>query len=962
MLAQISAAPMRNAIRNLLILLIAGSASAQITILKNFGSDEGLCQSHVFSLCEDRSGFLWIGTYNGVSRWDGMGFLTFDKSNGLAGNQVIAIHEGRDSTIYFGTDEGLSCYRSGQLDTNSFKDLASGERVQAIHQSADGALFIGTAQSGILVCREGRVDTLNLRGGLPSNTITGFAETADSTLVIGTRNGVCFLKDGRLALMPELAGVAITHICPLAGDGLAFTTLRRGILIYHDRRVAAAACNEKLIQARVYAVAEDSDGTLYCATFGRGVLILRNGQLQQQLTEENGLPHNNVFALLASRSGALYIGTVAGLGIYKQGMLSVYNEDVGIAKNFVVSICPGRDGSVYFGTFGGGITRLRSGRYEGLTHKEGLAGDMVYCVREIDGVLYCGTTAGLSILQQGRFLTLAKSAAGQPLRIRSILPAPRGGILLADAEGLLLLRGGKIELLSKVHNRHILAMDGDGAGHLYLATDKGAFTFCRGQLDSVTVVPQTTVFSVRCLRDGRICFGTDIGLYIAEGDSGRLLTVKDGLLHNSIADILEDPAGRIFLLTMRGVNILDPSRQHLIIRSLQHSDGLANDECSANSGCVDRRGRIWIGSIRGAACYDPLLDRPHTVPPQMHIESMRLFDREIPEYQRLAAPDFAHDQNYFKFDFIGINLRAPDKVRYRYRMAGVDAQWVETRERFVQYTSLDDGHYAFEVKGCNEWGVWSEPARVRFSIAPAFWERWWFLASIILVAAGTAAFLITHRVRRLLSIERLRAHIAADLHDQIGSGLTEIAILSEAAGQKWAGTSPQVAPALQKISEISGALIDSMSDIVWLVNPKRDSLYDLLLRLKDSYDEVLTAAGISLQTRNLQQLEKLHLPMNCRQNLYLILKEAFTNCLKHSGCRNIVVQAGIRRGYLHLAIADDGIGFYPQHDGHGNGLANMKRRAQVIGGALTVHSEPGSGTTISYDGRIQSKYFESKLS
>ncbi len=941
---------MRKSLFTFFLFVIVCPAAAQIKILRNIGSDEGLCQSHVFSICEDRRGFLWIGTYNGISRWDGKRFLTFDKSDGLAGNQVSAIYEGLDSTMYFGTDEGLSWYKNGLLSSAPLKVGHTGERIQAVYQTTDGALFVGTARRGILIYHKGRVDTLNLRSGLPSNAITSFAGTADSALVIGTKNGICFYKGGRLTCPEELSGMTITHICPLAKGGFAFTSLQRGVQIWRDQMVSSLPFNEELIKARVYAVAEDSNGTLFCATFGKGVLVLEDGRLQR-LTEENGLAHNNVFAILCGHSGSLYFGTVAGLSIYRHGVLSVYDEEIGIARKFVISISEGGDGAFYFGTFGGGITRLREGRYDQLNRKNGLAGDMVYCVREIDGALYCGTTEGLSLLQDGRFTTIKSADDGQSLRIRAIMPTRSGEIMLAGAAGLHRLRAGRADLISSMHDRSVFSMCEGPSGEFYLATDKGAYRYNNLTLDSIAVVPKTMVFAARALRDGRICFGTDLGLYIVKDESSQVLAVKDGLLHNSVVDVLEDAAGRIYLLTMRGVNILDFSSAQLRIRSLQNSDGLASDECSANSGWVDRKGRIWIGSIRGATCYDPAHDRPDALPPKMHIERMRLFDQDIP-IQRQTAPVFANDQNYFKFDFVGINLQAPDKVRYRYQLQGVDAAWVDTRETFVQYTSLDDGEYRFDVKACNDWGVWSEPASVRFVIRPAFWETWWFLSLVSVLAAGAAALVITRRVRYLLSIERLRMRIAADLHDQIGSGLTEISILSEVARQKHEKAMPQVVPTLNKISEISRTLVDNMSDIVWLVNPKRDSLYDLLIRLKDAYDEVLTSSGISLQTQNLQQLHELRLPMDYRQNLYMILKEALNNSLKHSHCRQISLTADIQHRHLHLCLEDDGDGFDARRDGRGNGLVNMKRRAQALGGALIVESAVGAGTRICFDGRI----------
>jgi signal transduction histidine kinase len=271
----------------------------------------------------------------------------------------------------------------------------------------------------------------------------------------------------------------------------------------------------------------------------------------------------------------------------------------------------------------------------------------------------------------------------------------------------------------------------------------------------------------------------------------------------------------------------------------------------------------------------------------------------------------------------------------------------------VQYTNLDDGSYEFEVKAMNEWGYWSEPATLAFAIRPPFWERWWFIAVMTLSIGGALAYLITLRVRQLLAIERLRTRIAADLHDNIGAGLTEISILSEV-GTKQMARYPQngVAEHFGKIGHISRALVDRMNDIVWLVNPKRDSLYDLIQQLGSSFEEISTCSGMVFRARNLEVLRKVRLSMDYRQQLFHIFKEALHNSLKHSAAGEVILEAHVQGRRLQMRLKDDGKGFDGEKFSNGNGLENMKRRAEMIGGKLEVRTAAGKGTTVEFNGKL----------
>ena len=316
-------------------------------------------------------------------------------------------------------------------------------------------------------------------------------------------------------------------------------------------------------------------------------------------------------------------------------------------------------------------------------------------------------------------------------------------------------------------------------------------------------------------------------------------------------------------------------------------------------------------------------------------------------------PTLRHNQNYLDFQFIGLNIPQSHKTVYQYKLNVVDIDWVEGKETHVQYTSLDDGQYTFEVKARNEWGFWSEPASLSFVIDPAWWETWWFYSLAFFAIGSLIAFISSYRYRHLLTVEKMRTKISTDLHDSVGSGLSEISILSELLGAQVNKEKEDFKSGLNNISTISRSLIESMSDIVWLVNPKKDTLKDLFKRLQLSYHEVLKYSDIDLLVENLDELENVRLPMNFRQHIYLIFKEAINNAIKYSSGDLLTLKIETSGNNLKVIFSDNGKGFELNSEKMGNGLINMKNRAKEIGGDINYFSEINKGTKVIFEGKFQ---------
>jgi signal transduction histidine kinase/ligand-binding sensor domain-containing protein len=921
--------------------------SAQIKIFTNIGADEGLCQSHVFCMLQDRDGYMWFGTYDGVSRWDGQHFYNFLARDGLASSSVFCMGAAEDGTIYFGTDKGVSAYRDGHFFFIPELDSLRHDMISALLPAHNGALYLALPQKGLYLFQHGKLGKIQPPEGDFRGRLSALHEAHDGTIYIATLAGVYRQRQGVLSAVREFPKGRYSDVWEGPDSTLYVGSVDSGLYILDKSGLRHIGVAQGLSDSRVYSVRTGPGGIVLVTTFGGGVNII-HGQEIEILTEKNGLAHNNVFSCLVSTDGTMFFGTVAGVSLYHNSLFEVYNKKAGLTNNYVVSALADRDDAFYFGTYGSGVDLVRRGNIRNLSTRDGLGDDHVNAIVRFGDELLFGTWRGLYSYSCQTIRPWKYNSFLKHRHISHMMVSRDRALWIATPAAVTIFNDAKTVHLTEKDG--LLTADQDYIyegrdGTIYMASKSGVQTWHNGRVDTLAGAVGFVVHTLYETDRGQLLIGTDNGLLVR--DQGRYTRIVQGLTHPSIYGIVADESGRLYLATQRGITVLDTLRESAAIRSLRFLDGLASDECSENACLRDSKGRLWFGSIRGVTCYDPRRIIPTSRPPAVHIKRFRLFEQDY-SVEGSVRDAFQHDQNYFKFDFVGINYTANHKVRYRYRMWGVDPKWVETRQTFVQYTNLNDGAYRFQVMARNESGPWSVPATLAFTIRPPFWETWWFISLAVLLGASSVAGIVTLRYQHLLSIERLRTRIAADLHDRVGSGLTEISILSEV----HAKSGDRAAEMLVKVGNIAKGLLDNMSDIVWLINPRQDSLLDLLIRLKDGYEDVLSSLGITLHTEHLKSVESVHLSMEYRQNLYLIMKEAINNCLKHSQCRQISLEAQVQNRLLSVTLRDDGRGFCGERNDKGNGLFNMQHRAAVIGGSLQVLTGPGQGTVVQFTGKV----------
>src|SRR6185312_12724216 len=442
------------------------------------------------------------------------------------------------------------------------------------------------------------------------------------------------------------------------------------------------------------------------------------------------------------------------------------------------------------------------------------------------------------------------------------------------------------------------------------------------------------------------------GLILMDGVNGehpvfRAYTTADGISGNHIEVITEDLYGRLYLGTGRGLDRFDPKTGR--VKHFTAADGLAPGLFRA--AYRDHSGALWFGMTGGLSKLIPAGDEIASPPPiVLSGVTVAGLNRIFPFGERsLVLPDLASDQNRVQIDFVGLDFTPGEILRYQYRLQ--NGEWsAPSQQRAVSLAGLASGHYRFQVRAITSNDVPStEPATIMFTVLAPVWQRWWFLMLVATCVAATAWAAYRYRMAQVLAIANLRTRIATDLHDDIGSNLTKIAILSEVARQQLGQEKAEAVSdgdSLSAIARISRESVSSMSDIVWAINPQRDHLLDLVRRMRQHAEQVFTTRGIRLTFRAPSEEQDIRLRADIRRDVFLIFKEAVNNAARHARCSEVEIDFQIVDGRMSLRVCDNGGGFDPTQMSNGEGLASMRRRAERLGGVCQVRNENGKNTVV----------------
>jgi signal transduction histidine kinase/streptogramin lyase len=751
-----------------------------------------------------------------------------------------------------------------------------------------------------------------------------------------------------------------------------------------------------LSTAAVHALKEDSRGDLWIGTQDGLVRMHAHGQdrvefFRQDPKISTTLSHNIVTALFEDRSASLWVGTYKGVSLFDRfsPAFTVYRSSSdpsqGPGDSFVIPIVEDQFGSIWFGTFSAGVSVLqtsgpKAGTFTQLRDQtESRQSPSSNNIRSIlsasDGRVWVASLGRLSIYNAAtRKLTsspINSRYSEEMSGIECMCEGEDGSVWFPLRGRLRNLRADdSMSLWSfQIPELDYASIFRDMNGMIWLGTIGGGlirfdpgtesvlqFRHEPGNPTSLSNNNVWTVFESVTSTSRTLWIGTSNGLNRMDPTTGSFTRYleQDGFPNPWVYGILPDDSGRLWLSTNQGLVLFDErlpeGRQ---FRNYTHADGIAGNEFNRRSYCRLRNGDLLFGGPDGVTRFRPseVQENP-AIPPLVLTGFTKLgkrvfFDQDVAE---VSSVSLNHDESVFSFDFIGLHFSHSTAMRYAYRMEGLDVGWINAgNHRSVNYAYLPPGGYVFRVRASHRAGVWNpNELAVQVIIHPPFWATWWFIALCVCVVAGIVTIVVRARIRRLLEIERLRSRIARDLHDEIGSNLSSIAMASDLLGRQ-SDLGDRHRSRLTYISSVALATVKEMRDMVWLINPKNDALDDLFLRMKDTAASLLEGRTYSVNFPEAGKLRRVTL--DWKQNLYLIYKEGLTNIAKHSGATEVRIELRIEGDRLILELADNGAGFDPASSNGGNGLRNMKDRSALLGGNLEITST-GEGTTLRLDTRI----------
>jgi ligand-binding sensor domain-containing protein/signal transduction histidine kinase len=967
----------------------AGAAEPASYFIRSWRTENGLPDNAVTSIVQTRDGYLWLATYGGLARFDGVSFTVFNTANtpALQSDRTTSLFEDAQGNLWIGHERGdLTRLHQGEFEAREIHETGNRRKISAIGSDHEGDIWMLNEEGTLVRARDGASCALPNQDG-----VVQMAQNARGKLWVASAGRLAAMEQGRLAALtdtngPGFVGSYIQGIGASHDGGLWIVSdgrvrKRNGGVWVEDR--GTNPCG-----STISTMMETASGCLALGTVDSGLyLMFPNGGVKH-FSQAEGLPHDWIRCLGEDREGTLWVGAGSGgLVALRPGKVEPLSPPDHWQGRVTLSATVSRDGALWVGTEGAGLYRLLNGEWKNFDRSTGLSNMYVWCVAEdAQGRMWAGTWGGGVFRQQGGRFVAPPGLENLNIPAPAILQTPDGVTWLGTAIGLVRYENGAVREYGekeglKVPDVRAIVADRDGT--LWFGMLGGGLgRLQNGGLKQFRKSDGLASDYVQCLHrdaDGALWIGTyGGGLNRFQNGSFTKVTSAAGLPNDFICDIEEDGRGYFWISSHGG--IFRVSKKELTdclngrtaaVHGLSYSegDGMASLECSGGlqpAACQLPDGRIGFPTGKGVALVDPRNAMANHLAPPVVIETIiaggRKFSCEPDAKPPLAIPA---GLQRFEFHYTGLSFIAPEKMQFQYRLAGWDKDWLTAanNKRVAEYSYLPPGDYQFQVRAANSDGVWNETgASLALRVLPLFWQTWWFHAAAAAVAialvAGTVSFISRRRLRHKLEriehqqeLERERTRIAKDIHDHLGANLTRISLLSQSAHGEL-GNPAHAAAQLDCIYDTSRELTRSMDEIVWAVNPQHDTLDSLASYLGNFAQEYFVSLNIRCRLDVPLHLPHWPITAETRHNVFLAFKESLHNIVKHSGANEVTVSLVTDDVGFQVAVRDNGGGFEPAQivprPGRGNGLNNMRHRLETAGGRCEIHSAPGTGAEIKF--------------
>lgn len=939
----------------------------------------GLINSYVAGIKRDRQGRLWVRTEG-----SDLGYLENDRFHLLPAVPVPFSFwtETNDGVLWLGGADGL--IRVDPTDTSPYTlfgeadglprevvagvvDLPSGERIAVTNRRLARLTIDTTRRSGIRIEPFGDV-------------FEGAAHEGDELRV--DARGLWFSayqqRDGRSHLVRYLAGQFTYYgsggVPPLDVDSLGwesspdsnvYLSLALHMTVRGKTDVPALSAL-RLSQAyrgrgdnRWYSFSDANDN--------HPQLARRRGNSLEMVDLQSYLVFARLRHVFEDHEGSLWIGTDRGLVQLVPRKIFALTVANGLAAEFTAPIQQTRDRALWIGTYGGGVQKFAEGKLaKTFTTNDGLPFNQVRALHEArDGRVWVGTSLGYAIIARDQVVRSVRISG----ETRSFAEADDGTMWVGSENALIRDRDGRVTRHAPAfwNGRGIWALHAARDGALWVGSERGLFRLIGDSVQSFGErdgLRNGFVASIAEEPDGTLWFGTyNHGLHRYRGKRFVAITTEHGLHNNGVWRVLSDELGGVWMSSDQGIFRVRRDTLHAVADAIErgerHSRRLAPIVFTESEGMPNREsnraspggwrlddGRLVFNNLAGVVVIDPRRVAEAPPAPRAVIHGVSADGVVLPP----GEVQISARTRQLSIDFAALSYLAPEQNHFRYRVDGYDRDWVEAGTvRRATYTNLSPGRFTFRVQGATSTGDWSgTEATVAFEVVPLVWQTLWFRLLIGSALAGALVVAYRYRVQRLLEMERLRLRIASDLHDDVGSNLSSIALLSDMLKDVKQLDVPEQRQ-IRRINTAAEETIGALRDIIWLVDPKHGDLVDLIVRLRRVAGDMLPGHEWTFTDGPAPSHP---LSMVTMRNTLLIYKEILHNIVKHAQAQRVTIRIGTQRDRLLLEVEDDGVGFDAAAAHAGHGVASMRRRAEQSQGTLAFDRVRPRGTRVTFSTRL----------
>jgi ligand-binding sensor domain-containing protein len=946
-------------------------------------------------LLVDSEGTLWIGFVGGQLFSYQAGRFRYERGNARTpASWLSGLVVSRPDQVVISSYAGWLFRGDRQAGTNRWQTLVppDANQLSAFCEDREGVLWYRTRDEGLAQYRAGEFRRLSPLPGLKGRRVSAISKDPAGRIWLGTDKELAVWDGSGFINMTPTNGpaeVAVEQLAFCPDGSLWVRTEQRLSKCVGQRWVTQATPWEARFRPspRPLTMLGDRYGGVWVGHYGSGLWQVDATGRVAQIGEKEGLPSGLVECCFEDHEGNVWAGlSGGGLVRLRKRLFHVVWPAEMPHDRAARSVCEDTNGAMWFGTSGDTFLRWGGGVFAAFTPPpETTAGRDGVVYPDAEGGLWAGTVQnGVWLFEDGQFKRRFPSSAVGTVA-RAFCGDHSGRMWMGSEFGLFCWETNALRHFS-TNDGFLQATDGAGPGYVLSIAEGAPGELWMGMADA----------ELRRLKDGRfdrwrlqpeandirfwalwpetngvVWVGT-LGAGLLRFEDGKFTryTVEAGLPNEHVSQILADRRGQLWLGTRGGIARASKEALEQFARGEIRTvpfitygkfDGLPSAECSGGCqpGCWrDHEGRLWFTTAKGAVWTKANEVPFNPLPPPVHIEEVWVDGERTSKTEwaatgprSTAAPSAAGaraahvlqvgaGRHYFEFYFTALSFTAPDRVWFRWRMEGLEHDWVDGRDkRRVSYSFIPPGNYRFHVQACNNDGVWNETGdALELTVLPYFWQTWWFR-----LAAGGAVFLVVAmaysvRVARLRAFDRMRLRIARDLHDEVGANLGTISLLAQVMQKR-----PTEADATL-IRSVATQTVDILRDIVWFIEPKHDRISDLVTRLNETARMMLQGMPYRFETGG--DLGAQSLPLEFRRNIVPIFKEALHNVIKHARATDVQIQVRRSGHFIELRITDNGQGFPAGSDFPGNGLKNMRRRAEEMGGLLEVTSQPAKGCSV----------------